>query len=115
MRLNQLDVITPDVRAATDFLTRLLEVTPHVAEARFAEFRFDGFTLMLSPDALVDLEPARGVILHFEVDDVDSRADHARAIGATVAWGPAATDWGTYSALVEGPHGTLIDFYRMTT
>ena len=68
-----------------------------------------------SPDALVDLEVQDHAACRLEVDDVDARADHARAIGATVAWGPAVTDWGTYSALVQGPHGTLVDFYRLTT
>jgi hypothetical protein len=60
VKLNQLDIITADVPAAASLLTTVLGVEPAVAEERFAQFDLGGFTLMLSPDALVPLVPAGG-------------------------------------------------------
>ena len=114
MRLNQLDIITVDVPKVTAFLTALLGIEPTVAEERFAEFDIDGFTLMLSPDALIPVGPARGVILHIEVADADAAVERGRAAGATVLRDPANTDWGTYSALVAGPAETIVDLYHPT-
>jgi predicted enzyme related to lactoylglutathione lyase len=112
VKLNQLDVITPDVPKATTFLTALLGIEPKVAEERFAEFDIGGFTLMLSPDAMVPVAPARGVILHVEVADVDAAVKRAQAAGAIVLQGPQNTDWGTYSVLVAGPEETVLDLYQ---
>ena len=39
MKLNQLDVITPDVPKATAFLTALLGIEPNVAEVQITEFQ----------------------------------------------------------------------------
>ncbi|MGC4190734.1 MAG: VOC family protein [Thermomicrobiales bacterium] len=111
--LNQLDAIVPDVPAATAFLTAILGVEPVYAEERFAEFRLGAMTLMLSPDAMVPMANAAGVILHFEVADVDAALDRARDAGATVLRETAPTDWGWESAMIAGPEGLVIDFYRM--
>ncbi len=113
MKLNQLDLIVPDVPAATEFFVTTLGLEPVVAEERFAEFSIDGFTLMLSPDAMVPMEHARGTILHFEVDDVDAAVAKAVAGGAAILRDPAPTDWGTYSALLQGPAESVIDLYRL--
>ena len=65
------------------------------SSSRFAELVSDDFVLMLSPDALVPLEKANGIILHFEVDDVTEALSHAVEKGATVLLGYTQTDWGT--------------------
>lgn len=111
--LNQLDLIVPDVPAATAFLSAALGVEPAYAEERFAEFRFGATTLMLSPDALVPMQNAAGVILHFEVPNVDVALAQARDSGATILRETGPTDWGWESAMVAGPEGIVIDFYRM--
>ncbi|MGC4107654.1 MAG: VOC family protein [Thermomicrobiales bacterium] len=111
--LNQLDLIVPDVPAAAAFLTAALGVDPAYAEERFAEFRLGAMTLMLSPDALVPMANAAGVILHCEVPDVGAALDRARQAGATVLRETGPTDWGWESAMVAGPEGIVIDFYRM--
>ena len=111
--LNQLDLIVPDVPVATAFLTAVLGVEPTYAEDRFAEFRLGEMTLMLSPDALVPMANAAGVILHLEVDDVEIALDRARDAGAAVLREAGPTDWGRESAMIAGPEGIVIDFYRM--
>jgi hypothetical protein len=70
-----------------------------------------GRTIMLSPDAMVPTEPARGVILHFRVADVNKAVERARSRGATVLLEPMTTDWGWESAML-GPGGVVIDLYR---
>lgn len=111
--LNQLDLIVPDVPAATESLRAILGIEPSYAEERFAEFRFGATTLMLSPDALVPMANAAGVILHFEVPNGDAALDRARAAGAAVLRETGPTDWGWESAMVAGPEGIVIDFDRM--
>lgn len=111
--LNQLDLIVPDVPTATAFLGAALGMEPSYASERFAEFRFGATTVMLSPDALVPIANAGGVILHFEVPDVDAALDRAQRAGATVLRETGPTDWGWESAMVAGPEGVVIDFYRM--
>ncbi|MGN6030533.1 MAG: VOC family protein, partial [Thermomicrobiales bacterium] len=105
--LNQLDVIVSDVPGATAFLAAVLGVAPAYAEERFAEFRLGMTTLMLSPDALVPMGNAAGVILHLEVADVDAALDRARAAGVTVLRETGPTDWGWESAMVAGAEGIV--------
>lgn len=113
--LNQLDLIVRDVPAATAFLSAALGVEPAYAEERFAEFRLGVMTLMLSPDTLVPMTNAAGVILHVDVQDVDAALDRARRAGATVLRETGPTDWGWESAMIAGPEGVVIDFYRIRT
>jgi predicted enzyme related to lactoylglutathione lyase len=110
--LNNLDLIVRDVPAATAFFRDLVGLAVRVDEQRFAELASGAVTIMLSPDALVPIEPARGVILHFEVEDVAAALAHARAQGATVLMEPTRTDWGTQSAMIAGPEGIVVDFFR---
>lgn len=113
--LNQLDLIVRDVPAATALLSAVLGVEPAFAEERFAEFRLGAMTLMLSSDALVPMSNAAGVILHVEVPDVDEALERARKSGATVLREPGPTDWGWESAMIAGPDGIVIDYYRILT
>jgi catechol 2,3-dioxygenase-like lactoylglutathione lyase family enzyme len=70
MQLNQLDLIVSDVPKATAFFRDVLGLSVRIAEERFAELDAGGFTLMLSPDAMVPTPtPAAGVIL---VNDIRS-------------------------------------------
>jgi len=87
-------------------------VEPAYADERFAEFRLGAVTLMLSPDALVPMTRAGGMILHLEVADVGEAIERARQAGAEVLREPAPTDWGWESAMIAGPDGSVIDFYR---
>jgi predicted enzyme related to lactoylglutathione lyase len=109
---NNLDLIVRDVPAATAFFRDVVGLAVRVGEERFAELESGAATIMLSPDAMVPTEPARGVILHFEVEDVIAALAHARGQGATVLLEPTHTDWGTQSAMIAGPEGIIVDFFR---
>jgi predicted enzyme related to lactoylglutathione lyase len=113
MQLNQIDLIVRDVPAATEFFRDVLGLPARFADIRFAEMDAGGgFTLMLSPDALVPTRPAAGTILHFQVEDVAQALEEARSRGATVLLGPTHTGWGTESAMIAGPEEVVIDLYR---
>ena len=55
--------------------------------------------------------PHGGTLLQFRCDDVPGFAKLVRERGGTVAVEPHATDWGTVSAYVQGPHGILVELY----
>lgn len=110
--LRSLDIIVDDVRSAAALLRDAFGLEVIVLEDRFAELRAEPLTLMLSPDAMVSMQPARGVILHFEVPDPAAAAAHAVGAGASVLHGLTTTDWGTESVLLAGPADLVVDFYR---
>ena len=113
MELDKMDLIVSDVRGAAAFFADALGLRLTANEVRFAEVDVGaGRTIMLSPDAMVPTEPARGVILHFRVEDVHKAVERARSRGATVLLEPVTTDWGWESAMLAGPGGVVIDLYR---
>lgn len=112
MNLSTIDLIVPNVPEATRFFTEVACLDASVAEERFAEIPAGAITIMLSPDAMVPMENARGVILHFEVDDVAAAERRARNAGADILQATMTTDWGWESCLVQGPAGTVIDFFK---
>lgn len=110
---DNLDLIVQDVPAAAAFFRDVVGLTVRVDDERFAEMDAGGgMTIMLSPDALVPVQSAAGMILHFQVDDVAAALQHAQQRGATVLLPLTHTDWGTESAMIAGPEQIIIDFYH---
>jgi len=93
MRLDSLDVILRDVPSATAFFRDTLGLALIASDELFAEFDAGGFQLMLSPEALVPTQTARGVILHFRVPDVAVALKATRSRGARVLLELTRTDW----------------------
>jgi predicted enzyme related to lactoylglutathione lyase len=112
MKLDNLDVIVKNVPAAAAFFRDVVGLTLRVNEERYAELDAGPVTLMLSPDAMVPMKQAAGVILHFQVEDVAQALEKARSKGAKVLLEVTRTDWGTESAMIAGPEDVVIDFYR---
>ena len=112
MQLNTLDLIVADVPAATQFFRDAVGFAVRVGEERYAELDAGPVTIMLSADALVPVEPARGVILHLRVDDVDAAFERARQHGVVALREREETPWGWESAMIQGPEGVIVDFYR---
>jgi catechol 2,3-dioxygenase-like lactoylglutathione lyase family enzyme len=107
-----IDLIVRDVPAATAFFRDVVGLELQVAEERFAQLVAGDLIVMLSPDALIPTSPAAGVILHVQVDDVGTALEAARSRGAQVLLEPTRTDWGTESAMIAGPDGITVDFFR---
>lgn len=66
---NQIDLIVRNIPAATAFFRDVVGLTVRVEDARFAELDGGAMTIMLSPDALVPVREAAGVMLHIQADD----------------------------------------------
>lgn len=113
MKLDHIDLIVRDVPRATAFFRDLLRLNVVMEDARFAELDGDGIKILLSPDAMVPTRSAAGVILHFQVEDVEAEAAHARDRGATILKEPFQTDWGWESVLIAGPEKIVVDLYRV--
>lgn len=112
MKLDHIDLIVEDVPAATAFFRDVLGLDPIMADERFAELDGNGVKLLLSPDAMVPVRPAAGVILHFQVEDVVAAATKARERGVTILKDVFQTDWGWESVLIAGPGEIVVDLYR---
>lgn len=106
-----IDLIVPDVPAATRMLVDGFGAGAVVEEAEFAEVDLGGLTVMLSRTAMVPVEPARGVILHLQVEDPEQAAERAVAHGASVLKPLTTTGWGTRSVLASGPADAVIDLF----
>lgn len=116
MNLNQTDLIVSDVRKSAKDFQKILNIEPDVLEDRFAQFTIGDHCLMLSPDALVPIETtASGIIVHIEVEDVDSEFRRMKEVSVTTLMEPSTTDWGTYSLLIKGPEGIVIDLYQFVS
>lgn len=110
--LHSIDLIVGDVPRAVAFFREVVGALVLQEFERFAEIEAQSVKVLLSPDALVPVEPARGVILHLEEENLGAAIDRTKAFGAAVLSGPLRTDWGTESVLVQGPAGVIVDFFR---
>ena len=114
MNLNQLDIIVSDVPQVCAELESILDKKADYVDNSFAQFTIGSHCLMFSENHLIPLENFQsGIILHIEVEDSEQNQKRLKELGIEILNGPAVTDWGTESLLVEGPAGLVIDFYRM--
>ncbi|WP_420643429.1 VOC family protein [Candidatus Leptofilum sp.] len=111
-KLNSIDLMVSDVQAAAKFFEEIAGMELRFSNERFAELVSDDFVVMLSPDAMIPTEKATGIILHFAVEDVTNSLQMAKEKGASVLLDVTKTEWGTESAMVKGPEGVVVDFYR---
>jgi predicted enzyme related to lactoylglutathione lyase len=110
--IDAIDLIVGDVGRAAAFFRDAVGLVPRHVGERFAEFSAGSLTVMLSHEALVATKPAAGVILHVRVLDVGGALTSARQRGADVLLEPTRTEWGTESAMIAGPDGIVVEFYR---
>lgn len=112
MKFDNLDIVVTNVPAAAAFFRDVVGLTLRVNEERYAELDGGAVTIMLTPDLMVPSQPVRGIVLHFRVENVETALEKARQAGATVLLDITRTDWGTESAMIQGPDGLIVDFYR---
>jgi uncharacterized glyoxalase superfamily protein PhnB len=114
MRLKRLDLIVKNPPEAATFLSNVLGLEIRESGEHFAEVvDTHGFSIMLSPNALVETTSAAGVILHVDVENVSHAYEEARRHGAIGLLEPTITDWGWEIAMVRGPEGSIIQFDRI--
>lgn len=114
MDLNQLDIIVKNVSYTSEQLERLLGISADYKDEHFAQFTVGSHCLMLSDKAIIPLEPFQsGIILHVQIEDVDGKYQTLQVAGEAILNPPTKTDWGTYSLMVQGPEGIVLDFYQL--
>ena len=103
MNLNQLDIIVSDVPQVCAELESILDKKADYVDNSFAQFTIGSHCLMFSENHLIPLENFQsGIILHIEVEDLEQNQKRLKELGIEILNGPAVTDWGTESLLVEG-------------
>jgi predicted enzyme related to lactoylglutathione lyase len=118
LRLDHLGLLT-DTRAKNADIAGFfadvlgLEVSGNAAEG-YAEVKAGTMTIALHTGAMIDdFGALGGTLLQFTSDDVRGDIEAIRARGGKIALEPVATDWGTTSAYVAGPHGVLVELYQV--
>jgi uncharacterized glyoxalase superfamily protein PhnB len=113
MKFDAIDLIVQDVPAAAQFFRDIVGLILIANEEQFAEIKTDTMTIMLSPTAMIPINNAAGIILHFQVDDVRATVERAHRQGSEILMPPTQTEWGTESAMIAGQEGIVIDFCRL--
>ncbi|MFA9492561.1 VOC family protein [Streptococcus sp. E17BB] len=114
MDLNQLDIVVSHVSQSSEQLERLLGLVADYKDEHFAKFTVGSHCLMLSDKAIIPLEQFQsGIILHIQIEDVDVKYQVLQESGEMILNPPTRTDWGTYSLIVQGPEGIVLDFYQL--
>lgn len=110
--LHTIDLIVSDVSAAARFFRDVVGLKLEINDPNFAQLKSQELTIMLSRTAEVPIGKAAGIILHVLVDDVAASLAKAETLGAVVLHELHETDWWTESAMIAGPDGIVIDFYK---
>lgn len=110
--LNTIGLIVSDVPAAATFFREIVGLQQAIDNPNFAQFTSNNLAIMLTRSAEVPTGKADGVILHILVDDVEDALQNALSRGATILQELNETEWWTESAMIAGPDGIVIDFYK---
>ena len=110
--LHTIDLIVSDVPAAALFFRDVIGLKLEINDPNFAQLKSQELTIMLSRTAEVPIAKAAGIILHVLVSDVADALAKAKTMGVSVLHELHETDWWTESAMIAGPEGIVIDFYK---
>ena len=119
MQLASIRIITHDVERLSAFYERVTQRAATRPAPVFAEIRTDRATLAIGDvttvamlgDAAVAPARASGVVIEFEVDDVDEEFARLDLDPAAVVLAPATMPWGNRSAVVRDPDGNLVNLF----
>jgi catechol 2,3-dioxygenase-like lactoylglutathione lyase family enzyme len=113
MNINQITILATDVRACIDFY-RALGLRMIVDSApRYVRFECpDGDSTLSIHQVDSDDEPAGGVVIYFECEDLDEQVARLRASGVEFEHGPEEMRWLWREARLRDPAGNRICLYR---
>ncbi|WP_116141868.1 VOC family protein [Trinickia diaoshuihuensis] len=119
MKFASVRVVTRDIERLLDFYQRLSGIEAVRPADGFAEMRFEGATLAISSEHLIELfnigaataAANRSAILEFEVDDVDAVFERMNASGSTIVMPTTLMPWGNRSLLLRDPDGNLVNVF----
>ncbi|NIF71704.1 VOC family protein [Burkholderia sp. Ap-962] len=119
MKFASIRVATRNLEGLIAFYQQLSGLAATRLADGFAEIRFEGATLALSAEQLIERFNAgaavaasnRSAILEFEVDDVDAVFDRMKAAQAELVMPTTVMPWGNRSLLLRDPDGNLVNVF----
>lgn len=119
MKFASVRVVTRDIDELVEFYQRLSGIEAVRPADGFAEMRFEGATLAISSEHLIELfnvgaataAANQSAILEFEVEDVDAVFERMNAYGANIVMPTTSMPWGNRSLLLRDPDGNLVNIF----
>lgn len=119
MKFASVRVVTSDIEKLIEFYQQLSGIEATRLADGFAEMRFEGATLAISSEHLIELfnqgaataAANRSAILEFEVQDVDTVFERMNASGAIIVMPTTLMPWGNRSLLLRDPDGNLVNVF----
>lgn len=119
MKFASVRVVTRDIDGLVEFYQRLSGIEAVRPADGFAEMRFEGATLAISSQRLIELfnvgaataAANQSAILEFEVEDVDAVFERMNASGTNIVMPTTLMPWGNRSLLLRDPDGNLVNIF----
>ena len=119
MKFASVRIVSQDVDGLVEFYQRLSNTEAVRPADGFAELRFDGATLAISCQHLIDrfnvgaatAAANQSAILEFEVQDVDAVFKRMNASGTNIVMPTTLMPWGNRSLLLRDPDGNLVNIF----
>lgn len=119
MKFASVRIVTQDLDRLIEFYQRLSGIEAARLADGFAELRFEGATLAISSERLIELfnvgaataAANRSAILELEVEDVDAVFERMSASGTNIVMAPTSMPWGNRSLLLRDPDGNLVNLF----
>lgn len=113
----------PTINATTLIVTEPSAVAARLAEAfgwevtqdygPFAELSAgEGALIWLNVPSGITSHTQQGTLVHYQVEDVATAVEHARAAGASILREPTHMDFGVESGWAQVDGGPIVDLYR---
>jgi uncharacterized glyoxalase superfamily protein PhnB len=119
MKFASVRVVTRDIDRLVEFYQRLSGIEAVRPADGFAEMRFEGATLAISSEHLIELfnvgaataAANQSAILEFEVEDVVAVFERMNASGTNIVMPTTLMPWGNRSLLLRDPDGNLVNIF----
>lgn len=119
MKFASVRVVTRDIDGLVEFYQRLSGIEAVRPADGFAEMRFEGATLAISSEHLIELfnvgaataAANQSAILEFEVEDVDAVFERMNAFWTNIVMPTTLMPWGNRSLLLRDPDGNLVNIF----
>ncbi|OWJ61264.1 VOC family protein [Paraburkholderia caledonica] len=119
MKFASVRVVTRYIDGLVEFYQRLSGIEAVRPADGFAEMRFEGATLAISSEHLIELfnvgaataAANQSAILEFEVENVDAVFERMKASGTNIVMPTTLMPWGNRSLLLRDPDGNLVNIF----
>ncbi len=107
-------LLVNDFEKSLSFYRDVLGLKVNSQDGKFADFKLEGTSLAIfEKDAAVTMFPKKhmssggGVVLAFQVDDVNKACEELKTKSVEIFEGPKTTDWGQTVAYFKDPDGNI--------